>query len=265
VDVVGVGRAPDPQIPHVRYIQVATYEAIRTTSPAQCVHLAGSRKLSDDPAEVENEMRLATRVARHLVRQNFSRIIFSSSASVYGDQIATPRREDEMLAPQSGYAKLKMAVGEVFLSHGHTVARVANVYGPELPQGNALSDILKQIPGSGPIVVDDATPVRDYIHVTDVVRGLADLVLADVSGVFNVGTGVGSSIGHLAQSCVRLAGEGDRTVISRSQHGRSSTVILDPAKMLRVLGWRAAQPLAQGLQELVSWWLQHGTPVMAAR
>lgn len=257
IPVLAVGRSPDPGIEEARYAQVTDYLQFDPPLQSRCIHLAGSRQIDEaSAAHVEEEHRSAVRLVEGLLAKPFERMVVASSASVYGDQIATPRREDERVTPASAYGSIKQLMGKLALLRGHTVARIANVYGPELPTGSALSDILHQIPGEGALAIRDAAPIRDYIHVHDVARGLVDLALSDVSGVFNLGTGVGRSIGWLASTCIAHSNQPRRSMISQAGEQRPSVVILDPGKMRATLGWQPAKRIEDGLKELVAWWLE---------
>lgn len=253
--VSAVGRAPDPNMPGVPYLRVAAYEDVRAPQDAVCLHLAGennAKRSASFPGAADE----AVALARHLVQDRFARIVFASSALVYGDGSPEPRRETDPVAPRGAYAVMKRAVEAVFLGQGHVAARLANVYGPGMAATNIVSDILTQIPGAGPIRVHDASPVRDYLHLDDVAAGLAALALGDATGIFNLGTGVGTSVGQLAACLATIAGEEGREVLSEVTP-RPTALVVDPHKMGEVFGWRARVGLADGLRALVDARIMH--------
>jgi nucleoside-diphosphate-sugar epimerase len=248
--VYGVSRTACGSVPGIRFHHVREYGETPTPAGARCIHLAGNNNTQNIADRVEAERNATLQLAGRLATAGFARVIYASSAQVYGDQIEGARRENEPVSPATPYAKIKRAAEEVFLAHGHLVARIANVYGAGMSTANVLSDLLRQIPGEGPIRVHDTTPVRDYIHVRDVARGLAHLVLREGAGIFNLGTGIGTSVGELAALLLKQVGEQGRSVIPRDK--RPSWVVVDPRKMKATFGWEPTIHLVQGLEDLRS-------------
>jgi len=250
--VYGLTRSNAKAIAGVRYLKVATYDQARVPPGAVCIHLAGGNLADNVATNVRAEFDESIGLAKKIATGSFTRVVFISSALVYGYSIQTPRREDEPISPGGAYATMKAAAEEIFLSHGHTVARLANVYGPGMSAVNVLSDVLQQVPGSGDIQVRDVDPIRDYIYVSDIARGLAALALYGTEGgIFNLGTGIGTSVGQLVACIAEQAGEEGRRVVSYGSDGRRSILILDPGKTAAALGWQADIPLAEGLKELI--------------
>jgi len=253
VTVYGLSRTKHTGVPGVQCRLVQEYDQFCASSGAICIHLAGE---SNPKHVAENflDMKDSTiALARVLATRGFARVIYASSALVYGDRELEPRREVDPLNPLGSYGALKAAAEEIFLAHGHGVARLANVYGPGMSPVNLLSDILKQIPGVGNLHVCDITPVRDYVHVTDVARGLADLALGKARGAFNLGTGIGISVGQMAACLAKYAGEEGRAVVPRVANHQTSVLVLDPSKIRKAFGWTAQVELSTGIRELIEW------------
>ena len=222
-----------------------------TANGAVLLHLGETADAGS--AEHDGDPYIAAQVAlaRRLADNGFSHIVYASSALVYGDAVAHPRRPDEPPRPAGVYARAKLAVEEVVLGLGGTVLRLANVYGPGMARNNVVSDLLRQIPGTGPVVLRDAGPVRDFVWVDDVAAAFVAAAMKLPSGVFNVGTGIATSAGELAALVLRLARQPTRSVQSASRAARRSTLVLDPAATQNALGWRAAVPLAEGISRLL--------------
>lgn len=136
------------------------------------------------------------------------RLIFASSAAVYGTTVAKPHRESDQVHPESPYATLKLrseeVLAEVGRSHGMSVLalRIFNVYGP----GFSKSLVNRIGLGTGtepPTVRNTDFFVRDYIHSADVARAFAAATEAPDpdSIVMNVGTGIGTSNQVLLSLC----------------------------------------------------------------
>jgi UDP-glucose 4-epimerase len=207
---------------------------------------AGSAERDGDPYVAAQ-----VALARQLADKGFSRIVYASSALVYGDGAPHPRRPDEPPQPGGIYARAKLAVEEVVIGLGGTVLRLANVYGPGMARNNVMSDLLRQVPGTGPVVLRDASPVRDFVWVDDVAAAFMAAAAKLTPGVFNVGTGIATSAGELAALVLRLAGQSARGVQSANSAASRSTLVLDPAATEKSFGWRAKVPLAEGISRLL--------------
>lgn len=241
-------------VPGVIMQSAVSYEHFDAPRDAICVHCAGET----DPVtfarggESAYEMHCAS--ARAIAHYGFSRVVFTSSSLVYGEENTTAHREDEQCTPKSIYARMKYDSEQIFLACEGVIARLANVYGIGLSPVNVISDILKQIPGEGALTVRDARPIRDYIHVNDVAQGLVRLALGSPKGIFNIGTGHGTSVRELAQQLLLAAHEERREVVSSSSSsGSISTVILNPEKMRQEFDWRATVVLKDGLRALMQY------------
>jgi len=249
--VYAISRTKVVEIARVKNVYVDAYDRFHGPDQAICIHLAGVSRASTSSG-VQTVLKEAVILARCIVNSRVSRVVFASSALVYGDAQTWPRREDEPVNPRSPYAVVKRAVEEVFLAHGHVVARIANTYGVGMSTTNVLSDLLRQIPGEGEVRVRDTAPVRDYIHVRDIARGLADLALGASEGIYNLGTGIGTSVGELAALLLMQAGEEARQVVPLVHGDRPSWLVLDPSRMKTTFGWEPTVSLLQGLKDLLN-------------
>jgi UDP-glucose 4-epimerase len=136
------------------------------------------------------------------------------------------------------------------------VVRLANVYGPGMSNNNVISAILRQIPGKDRLEVMDTSPVRDFIWVEDAAEGIVALALSNFKQnnkikLFNIGTGVGTSIGSLAKLALSISEEPDRFVHSKEVLDRQSSLILDFSSTNSVCGWQPKTSLRQGLTQML--------------
>jgi dTDP-glucose 4,6-dehydratase len=129
--------------------------------------------------------------------------------------------------------------------------RLSNVYGPEMSASSVLAAVLRQIPGAGPLLVNDASPIRDFLWVEDAAEGIAALATIEgAHGVLNLATGIGTSIGVAARVALDLAGEPGREIVS-SGRPQNSVTVADYSRTTRVCGWRPRVSLGDGLALLV--------------
>lgn len=182
-------------------------------------------------------------------------LVYASSAAVYGDRIAQPRRPDERLTSSNAYTKSKLACEVLVREAGGTVLRLGNIIGPGMSASTVISDILKAIPGNGPLQIRDASAVRDYLWIDDFCACVAALLQHRSSGVFNVGSGAGLSVGEVARTALRIAGEGDRDVISTAGES-GSHLVLDINDTVSAFGWRPSTPMELMLRRMLE--LRHG-------
>ncbi|WP_022890747.1 UDP-glucose 4-epimerase GalE [Agromyces italicus] len=250
------------------------------------IHCAGAKSVGDSvhtplkyyDINVGGTMRLLERMAANGV----NRLVFSSSATVYGAPERLPLTEDSMVGfgLTNPYGRTKY-IAELLLQDA------ANAH-PELeitllryfnPIGAHESGLIGEDPSSRPtnvfpliaeaavgardhVVVfgdDYATPdgtgVRDYIHVTD----LADGHLAAVAGLrpgvqtFNLGTGRGTSVLELIHEYERASGNPIEYIIGERRQGDVASCYADAAKAATELGWTARRTVADACEDSWKW------------
>jgi UDP-glucose 4-epimerase len=193
-----------------------------------------------------------------LLNKKYSRVIYASSSAIYGENSKYPHCTDSNVYSDTPYRHSK-AVSEdaVLSSNKGVVARIANVYGPRMSNSSVLSQILNQINLDSDLVIRERTPIRDFIWVGDVISGIMQLATHDLSDnpanrIYNLGTGVGTSIGNLARKTLDLAGQPSRGIVATSLIENPSSIILDYRKTTLACGWSPKTNLHDGLVELVA-------------
>ncbi len=190
---------------------------------------------------------------RALLAKGFGRILYASSAVLYGDEAARPHDPKDPVHVADSYTRVKRDAEVAVLESGRgVVMRLANVYGAGMAAQNVVGTILGQVPGNGPVRVKTLTPVRDFLWVEDAARGAVALADApNLRGVFNLGTGFGTSIEALALTVLDAAGQADRPVLAEERVSRSSILIVDIGGTTRACGWVPQMPLRDGLAALM--------------
>lgn len=244
IDAVGVSRHPCRGC-----IQVESY--IYAPGGDVLVHLAeaSDRAYAEANSPLYEQRCLATLDA--LQSKGFSRVVYASSAVLYGDQEQSMRKVGDPVLALDAYTRLKLASERAVLASSGIVARLVNLYGPGMAENNVLSTILGQIRQVGPVRVLDATPVRDFLWIGDAARALALMATGGSLGIFNVGSGQGVSIRELANAVLDAAGQTGRLVESIRVGSRFSTLVVDIAQTKDVFGWYPAVPLVEGISTLV--------------
>ncbi|HEV8630485.1 MAG TPA: NAD-dependent epimerase/dehydratase family protein [Thermoanaerobaculia bacterium] len=145
------------------------------------------------------------------------RILFASSGgTVYGEQVAFPCDENHPTRPLSPYGCSKLAVEQYLLAYGRLgdleplIVRYANVYGPRQdPKGEAgIVAIFAEhlLRGEPPRIFGDGLQTRDYVHVSDIAAVQRAALEHWQSGIFNVGTGIETTLRSLYSKVVHALG-----------------------------------------------------------
>jgi UDP-glucose 4-epimerase len=196
------------------------------------------------------------------------RVVYSSSASVYGNPRTIPINEDDPLWTLSPYAVSKLG-GENYCtafseSYGLRVAtvRYSNVYGPgqrpDNPYAGVVSKFLVEAHAGRPITIHgDGEQTRDYTYIDDAVEAtLAAAVHPRAEGeVFNVGTGIETSVNRLAASIGEALGvEIDLRHVDRRDIDNIRRRVVNIEKIRRMLRWTPQWTLDRGLVETANWY-----------
>ena len=185
-----------------------------------------------------------------------AQLVFSSTGGAIYGSVVEPAREDSALLPVSAYGLAKRS-GEVYLdgwnrifSTNHVTLRFANVYGPRQSaalEGGVVAIFLERLAAGEPTTIfGDGTIARDFVHVADVVRALL-LAAEHDGGVFNVGTGVETSIVDLHTLCERAVGVDAPPAYGPPRAGDALRSVLDTTRATRELGFTASVGLAEGI------------------
>jgi UDP-glucose 4-epimerase len=192
-------------------------------------------------------------------RCGVQRMIYSSSGGAgYGDTESIPTPEAHPSRPASPYGITKVAIeqyvealGPLWGMSGISL-RYANIYGPrQNPHGEAgvVAIFCDRLLAGQPLVINgDGQQTRDFVHVEDVARAnVLALERADVTGAFNIGTGIETSVTTIAETLRAVAGSPVPPAHAPARPGEQRRSCLDPALAGRRLGWRPRVALRDGL------------------
>jgi UDP-glucose 4-epimerase len=190
------------------------------------------------------------------------KVLFASSASVYGDQ-DTPMQETDLPAPQSPYGTAKLA-GEHLLSYyrdhddlDYTAFRFFNVYGPRQSTDAYYTSVInvfvnRLLNGQSPEIHGTGEQKMDFIHVRDIARGLTLGMESDFNGVVNLGSGSMTSIADLAETLIDIAGvDEEPEYIPRDVIVSERKAATERAKT--ELGFETQIGHREGLGEVLDW------------
>jgi UDP-glucose 4-epimerase len=193
------------------------------------------------------------------------KVVYSSSASVYGDAVETPMTEEHPFNNRTTYGATKIAGEQLFRAfheqHGldYVGLRYMNVYGPRMDyKGTYVSVIMKVLDkieaGEAPQIFGDGSQAYDFVHVSDVARANILALKSDASDVnLNVGTGVRTTIKELVDALLEItASDVEPEYLPQEQmfvsHRVGSTELAE-----ELTGFRAEIRYREGLRSVVEW------------
>jgi UDP-glucose 4-epimerase len=227
--------------------------------PEVCFHLAAQAdvRVSVERPDFDAEVNVVGTIrVLEAARRHGTQVVFSSTGGAIYGECDRPAPENADRRPVSPYGASKLA-GEEYLEAynrlhggGHVSLRYANVYGPRQdPHGEAGVVAIffgRLAAGERPVIFGDGRQTRDYVFVDDVVA--ATLAAAGrAGGVFNVGTGVGTSVLELFETCRRVAGVDVEPEFAAARPGELEHSVVDASLIERELGWRPERSLDEGL------------------
>jgi nucleoside-diphosphate-sugar epimerase len=242
--------------------------------------LAAVARSVEDPLEVYDvNVRGTLRVLEAARAAGVRRVVFASSASVYGDAASLPKREDQPPRPRSPYAATK-AAGEGLMSawqatYGlETVSlRFFNVYGPRQSPRSRYAAVIPAFlaavgRGEQPVIYGDGQQTRDFTWVEDLVEGLvlaATAPDAPTAGPINLGGGQRVSIARVAELVCRALGVAAEPRFEAARPGDLRHSLADVSRAQAALGWAPTTPLAEGIARLAAAFASGGVPEATPR
>ena len=250
------------------------------------IHFAGLKAVGESVAQPERYYRnnlLSTLNLIALMSEYYvKRIVFSSSATVYGNPASVPIREDFPLSTTNPYGETKLMIERILKDVWNSdktwsvsILRYFNPIGAhksgligENPRGipnNLLPYIAKVGAGQLPYLsvfgndynTPDGTGVRDYIHVVDLAKAhLKALERAKVvtgTEYYNIGTGVGYSVLDIIRAYEKASGLKINYQIVDRRPGDIDSCYADPSKAAEFLGWHAENNLDDMCRDLANW------------
>ncbi len=212
------------------------------------------------------------------VAQGIKRLVYSSSASVYGDAVREPMEEDHPFNNKNFYGATKIC-GEAMLRAFHhrygldyVGLRYMNVYGPRQDyHGAYIAVIMKMLDaidrGEGPTILGDGSEAFDFVAVEDC--GKANVCAMRASSTdrsYNVGTGKRTSLKELAEMLLELTGcQKPIQYAPRSQATLVRNRIGSPKLAKEDIGFDASIDLKEGLRRLIEWRNSHKEEVARRR
>jgi len=211
------------------------------------------------------------------IQNKIQRVVYSSSASVYGDALEIPMTEEHPYNNFTFYGATKIANEHFFKSLGHRYGlnnvglRYMNVYGPRQDYQGAYIAVMHKIldrieQGLPPVIYGDGLQCYDFISVEDIARANICAMQSETSGkCYNVGRGIGTSIKELTNILLELTGSDLDIQYEPAGLTFVTNRVGCPKAAEQELGFVWQDELKEGLQRLIDWRNQDKEAVAARR
>lgn len=213
-----------------------------------------------------------------MIEANVKRLVFSSTAAVYGLPAKSPITEEEPFAPVNPYGESKVMVEKIlhwldqFRELRSITLRYFNACGADPstnlgeehePETHLIPLLFRAVQTGHPITLfgddyntPDGTCIRDYVHIVDLaeahILAVERLLAGGLSDTFNVGSGTGHSVLDVVRAVEQVTGRAVPRQMGPRREGDSPALVADSSKLKRTLGWRPQH--AELLQIVESAW-----------
>lgn len=220
--------------------------------------------VADPAADAELNIVAALRLFQTMVDDGVKKFVFASSGgAAYGEPHYAPQDEQHPVAPISPYGCAKLAIDQYlqFFRTAYGVKAVSlrygNVYGPRQRKDGEAGVIAifagAMLDGQTVRINGDGEQTRDYVFVGDVARANMAASEEGFDGIYNVGTGVETSVNQLYAALARSIGTDRPAEYAPAKVGEQRRSVLDGTKLRRAAGLPDPVQLEEGLAETVAW------------
>lgn len=273
---------PDTPVYEGSVLDTAFVEtSLRHFAADAVVHIAAKKAVDESVANplfyYKENVTGVQSVLEAMVGAETRRILFSSSAAVYGEQAASPVTEVTPTVPSSPYGWTKLMgeqiISDVAEAHGLSWAalryfNVAGAAAPELAdrgENNLIPKVFRAVSsGVHPKVFGDDYPtpdgscIRDYIHVDDVADAhatvLNKMATSKLAVIYNIGTGRGTSVLEIMAAVRQVTGVDFEYDIIGRRPGDPADVVADPVKIRLEIGWESRHNLTDTVDSAWQAW-----------
>ena len=267
VDILATGKRenvnPQAALYEIDIRSPALAAAFEAARPEVVFHVAAHASVSEsvrDPMHDAEVNVLGTlNVLQQCAAYGVGRFVFSSTGgALYGEPERLPADEEHPVSPLSPYGASKAAAEAYVQTHcalsgiRYTILRYGNVYGPRQdPFGEAGVVAIfanAMMGGRPPTIFGDGSHERDYVYVDDVVRANVLALAQAEDGVYNIGTGEGTTVAQVFDALAGATDYGGDPEHAAERPGDVHRIYLDVRRAERGLGWRAAVSLEEGIR-----------------
>ena len=232
-----------------KYLLVKNYFEVEKIHNSTCIHLAENANLKEfsklKTQKRNKALNLSIEITKHLCSK-FDHVTYASSAYLYGTTSPLRHEETDPVEINHPYAEMKHNNEKAVLENGGAVARISNVYGEGMSKSGVIPRIIKQV-SKKIIKVKSIFPIRDFIHVSDVASDISTLSIHRANGIFNIGTGIGTSIRELILLLISHNDAPKNKIVSLENYKSLSCLIINPEKMQKAFSIKPKKNIKQVL------------------
>lgn len=192
------------------------------------------------------------------------KLVYSSSGAIFGETVYVPVDEDHPKAPVSAYGISKLCAEHYCLVLGAeyklqvSCLRYFNAYGVNQrfnPYGNVIPIFVERALKGEPLhIYGDGEQTRDFVDVRDLAEANLAAWDSDAQGVFNIGTGVATTVNQLARHIIEAVGNEVPITYGPSRAGEVKDSVSDISKAASLLGFHPSISIQQGVKDYVEWY-----------
>ncbi|MCK4257399.1 MAG: SDR family oxidoreductase [Halanaerobiales bacterium] len=245
-------------------------EVFKTEKITHVIHHAAQidvrRSMQEPVFDGQNNILGTINLLETCRKHNVEKIIYASSAAVYGEPDYLPILEDNPIKAMSAYGVSKHTPEHYIRMYSsiyglkYTILRYANVYGPRQDakgEGGVISIFIdKVLAGESAIVFGDGEQTRDFIFVKDIVNANIQALTKGDNQLVNISCNRQDSVNRLLQVLEDIMGFSIQTVYAKEREGEIRDSYLDNKKAKKVMGWSPEYDLYRGLKETIEYY-QH--------
>jgi UDP-glucose 4-epimerase len=219
------------------------------------------RKSVADPVFDANTNILGTiNLLQACIKTGVKKFMFASTGgAVYGEQEYFPADENHPTNPVSPYGITKLAIEKYLYFYkneyglNYTILRYANVYGPrQNPFGEAgvvAIFVNKLLKNENPVINGDGKQTRDYVFVEDVVKANVITLESETSDIFNIGTGIETSVNDLFNRLNSIDGKKAKEKQGPAPIGEQLRSVITSNKLFNQFNWKPSMHIDEGLKK----------------
>lgn len=242
-------------------------EVVGKCAPAVIYHLAAQidvRRSVSDPAHDAQVNVMGTINVLNAAKTVGARVVMASTGgAIYGRNAQIPTPESVTPEPEAPYGTGKYCAEQYIGLYNrlhetkHVALRLANVYGPRQDpagEGGVVSIFAGKANKNEPVTVfGDGKQTRDFVYVGDVAAAFLTAATASEGGVWNIGTGVETSVLDLVAALREASGNDIATEFADPRQGELPRSCLDVKAAKKALGWKSSVSLKDGVQRVYDW------------
>ncbi|WP_181351276.1 NAD-dependent epimerase/dehydratase family protein [Thalassobacillus sp. CUG 92003] len=232
----------------------------------QAAQVSVSQSFTDPLYDCEENIVATLNILQSSAKHKVKKVVFASTAAVYGNPSYLPIDEAHHVQPISFYGLTKAHAEKYIKLFAHThnlefsILRYANVFGPRQDAhgeaGVVALFIEKLIRGEPPVIFGDGKQTRDFVFVKDVARANVAALENGKNEIFNIGTGQETSINEIIDQLAITLGRPIQATLHEAREGDIRSSVLQNYRAQSMLRWEPCYSLREGLLQTVQFYKQ---------